>query len=263
MVPRMERFQLSKVVTVSSTDGPTVHPRLPDCPSWAARLSTWQAPTVHRSVGQGGPTVHRVGRLPVRQPDCPRARLRLSRASVGLPTRHRRTVHGQPGLPRRAAPTAHAGSRRQPDCRQASARLLSSRIFTAPTFGQPAGRRFGTRTSKADPDLEGGPGPRRSDRRRALGRRFRWIGGPFAMPRARRPFRCTLAHARRPWISSVHHAHYARSCHAKARVPTSNARSRTSLQASGTGSRRAGIPAISGLVRHACVRRPAACATSR
>ena len=70
----MERFQLSKVVTVSSTDGPTVHPRLPDCPSWAARLSTWQAPTVHRSVGQGGPTVHRVGRLPVRQPDCPRAR---------------------------------------------------------------------------------------------------------------------------------------------------------------------------------------------
>ena len=99
MVPRMERFQLSKVVTVSSTDGPTVHPRLPDCPSWAARLSTWQAPTVHRSVGQGGPTVHRVGRLPVRQPDCPRARLRLSRASVGLPTRHRRTVHGQPGLP--------------------------------------------------------------------------------------------------------------------------------------------------------------------
>ena len=137
------------------------------------------------------------------------------------------------------------------------------RIFTAPTSGQPAGRRFGTRTSKADPDLEGGPGPRRSDRRRALGRRFRWIGGPFAMPRARRPFRCTLAHARRPWISSVHHAHYARSCHAKARVPTSNARSRTSLQASGTGSRRAGIPAISGLVRHACVRRPAACATSR
>ena len=126
MVPRMERFQLSKVVTVSSTDGPTVHPRLPDCPSWAARLSTWQAPTVHRSVGQGGPTVHRVGRLPVRQPDCPRARLRLSRASVGLPTRHRRTVHGQPGLPRRAAPTAHAGSRRQPDCRQASARLTSS-----------------------------------------------------------------------------------------------------------------------------------------
>ena len=119
------------------------------------------------------------------------------------------------------------------------------------------------RTSKGDPDLEGGPGPRRSDRRRALGRRFRWIGGPFAMPRARRPFRCTLAHARRPWISSVHHAHYARSCHAKARVPTSNARSRTSLQASGTGSRRAGIPAISGLVRHACVRRPAACATSR
>ena len=83
-MPRMERFQLSKVVTVSSTDGPTVHPRLPDCPSWAARLSTWQAPTVHRSVGQGGPTVHRVGRLPVRQPDCPRARLRLSRASVGL-----------------------------------------------------------------------------------------------------------------------------------------------------------------------------------
>ena len=162
MVPRMERFQLSKVVTVSSTDGPTVHPRLPDCPSWAARLSTWQAPTVHRSVGQGGPTVHRVGRLPVRQPDCPRARLRLSRASVGLPTRHRRTVHGQPGLPRRAAPTAHAGSRRQPDCRQASARLLSSRIFTAPTFGQPAGRGFGTRTLrrgtrtlKGDPDLEG------------------------------------------------------------------------------------------------------------
>ena len=28
MVPRMERFQLSKVVTVSSTDGPTVHPRV-------------------------------------------------------------------------------------------------------------------------------------------------------------------------------------------------------------------------------------------
>ena len=134
--------------------------------------------------------------------------------------------------------------------------LVMPRIFTVPPFASRP-------VESSDPDLEGGPGPRRSDRRRALGRRFRWIGGPFAMPRARRPFRCTLAHARRPWISSVHHAHYARSCHAKARVPTSNARSRTSLQASGIGSRRTGIPTISGLVRHACARRPAACATSR
>ena len=188
MVPRMERFQLSKVVTVSSTDGPTVHPRLPDCPSWAARLSTWQAPTVHRSVGQGGPTVHRVGRLPVRQPDCPRARLRLSRASVGLPTRHRWTVHGQPGLPRRAAPTVPTPAVGLPP---AAARLppgVSSPVelkdFHGPHLWTAGRARVRDPDfAKGDPDLEGGPGPRRSDRRRALGRRFRWIGGPLAMPR--------------------------------------------------------------------------------
>ena len=177
-----------------------------------------------------------------------------------------RLVNGQSSSSGELTPGgSRAAAEGGPDCprRQSAAARLPPGVSSPVELKDFHGPHIWTagRAKVRDPDLEGGPGPRRSDRRRALGRRFRWIGGPFAMPRARRPFRCTLAHARRPWISSVHHAHYARSCHAKARVPTSNARSRTSLQASGTGSRRAGIPAISGLVRHACVRRPAACAT--
>ena len=124
MVPRMERFQLSKVVTVSSTDGPTVHPRLPDCPSWAARLSTWQAPTVHRSVGQGGPTVAGVSPTVERvsptvagvsspdELDCPLTRRDcppVSRKSApDCPP-------GQPRLPIELGPTAHVSRVRQPE----------------------------------------------------------------------------------------------------------------------------------------------------
>ena len=98
MAPRMERFRFFKVVTVSSTDGPTVHPRRPDCPSWAARLPAWQAPTAHRSVGL--PT-GAVGRLPCVSAtaarggsDC-RGDSRAAHRSVGLPTR-------SVGLPTRA-----------------------------------------------------------------------------------------------------------------------------------------------------------------
>ena len=136
MVPRMERFQLSKVVTVSSTDGPTVHPRLPDCPSWAARLSTWQAPTVHRSVGQGGPTVHRVGRL-----------LPTARASARLPARAAPTVAGV-SRAAHASPTdspwaAGAAAEGGPDCprRQSAAARLPPGVSSPDELDCPLTRR--------------------------------------------------------------------------------------------------------------------------
>ena len=123
----MERFQLSKVVTVSSTDGPTplplrpaVHPRLPDCPSWAARLSTWQAPTVHRSVGQGGPTVHRVGRL-----------LPTARASARLPACAAPTVAGV-SRAAHASPTDTGQSMGSRGCRGGRPRLPTPAVGLQP-----------------------------------------------------------------------------------------------------------------------------------
>jgi len=118
MAPRMERFQLSKVVTVSSTDGPTVHPRRPDCPSWAARLPAWQAPTAHRSVGQGGRAVHRAvgggkpGSRPtaLRQRNCRARRLRLPRRQSDCPPGSR-TAHAGSRTAHPGSRTAHPGSR--------------------------------------------------------------------------------------------------------------------------------------------------------
>ena len=120
-MPRMERFQLSKVVTVSSTDGPTVHPRLPDCPSWAARLSTWQAPTVHRSVGQGGPTVHRSADCPCVSPtarargsDCRGRQSGCPRVTDGQSMGSRGCRGGRPRLPTPAVGLPPAAARLPP-----------------------------------------------------------------------------------------------------------------------------------------------------